>query len=307
MSISLAAPRPHVSLPLAGLVLATLAAVGFSFKAILVKLAYRHGVDAETLLALRMSYSLPFFLVMGWRARRGAAQALTGRDLLALAGLGFFGYYLASYLDFLGLDHISAGLERVILFVYPTIVVLLSALFLGKPLTRRVVLALVLCYVGVSIAVAHDLHAMGGSANVMIGSALVFASAVSYALYLMGNGLVVGRIGASRVTAVASTVACLLSIGQFLLMRPVASLAQPLAVHGLALAMALFSTVVPVWCLSEAIRRIGAGPVALMGSLGPIITLALGWVLLDEALGLYQLAGAALVIGGVLVMARGKS
>jgi drug/metabolite transporter (DMT)-like permease len=253
-----------------------------------------------------MSYSLPFFLVMGWRARRGAGQALTRRDLFALAGLGFFGYYLASYLDFLGLDDISAGLERVILFIYPTIVVLLSALFLGKPLTWRVMMALALCYVGVTIAVVHDLQAMGGAGHVMTGSALVFASAVSYALYLMGNGLVVGRIGASRVTAVASTVACLLSIGQFLLMRPVATLAQPVAVHGLALAMAVFSTVVPVWCLSEAIRRIGAGPVALMGSLGPIITLALGWVLLDEALGLYQLVGAALVIGGVLVMARGK-
>jgi drug/metabolite transporter (DMT)-like permease len=306
MSIAATVSRPHAPRPLVGLVLATLAAVGFSFKAILVKLAYRHGVDAETLLALRMSYSLPFFLVMGWRARRGAGQALTRRDLFALAGLGFFGYYLASYLDFLGLDDISAGLERVILFIYPTIVVLLSALFLGKPLTWRVMMALALCYVGVTIAVVHDLQAMGGAGHVMTGSALVFASAVSYALYLMGNGLVVGRIGASRVTAVASTVACLLSIGQFLLMRPVATLAQPVAVHGLALAMAVFSTVVPVWCLSEAIRRIGAGPVALMGSLGPIITLALGWVLLDEALGLYQLVGAALVIGGVLVMARGK-
>jgi len=307
MSIAAAASRPHPPLPLAGLILATLAAVGFSFKAILVKLAYRHGVDAETLLALRMSYSLPFFLVMGWRARQASGTPLSAVDLLVLAALGFFGYYLASYLDFLGLDHITAGLERVILFIYPTVVVLLSAAFLGKPLTRRVVAALVLCYVGVAIAVTHDLRVEGDSADVVLGCVLVFGSALSYALYLMGNGLVVGRLGASRVTAGASTIACLLSIAQFLMMRPVGALAQPLPVHGLALAMALFSTVVPVWCLSEAIRRIGAGPVALMGSLGPIITLALGWMLLDEGLGAYQLGGAALVIVGVLVMARGKS
>ncbi|MCB1939070.1 MAG: DMT family transporter [Rhodocyclaceae bacterium] len=289
-----------------GLALALAAAVGFSFKAILVKLAYAHGVDAETLLALRMGYSLPVFVAMGLRARGNAANPLTGTDALHLFGLGVLGYYLASYLDFLGLDYISAGLERLILFSYPSLVIVLSALFLGTALTRRTGAALLLCYAGIALALAHDVHAAGDAHAVLTGSALVFASALSYALYLMGNGLVVGRLGTARVTAWASTAACLMAIGQFVLLRPLSALDQPWQVHALALAMAVFSTVLPVWCLSEAIRRIGAGPVALTGSLGPIVTLALGALLLDEPLGLAQLGGAALVIGGVTVMARGR-
>ncbi|QID19328.1 DMT family transporter [Nitrogeniibacter mangrovi] len=307
----IAAPAlDHPAAPsVAGLVFALLAAVGFSFKAIFVKLSYRYGVDAETLLALRMAYSLPVFAVMGWRARATAANGkapLSRRDYLQLAALGVFGYYLASYLDFLGLDHISAGLERVILFIYPTIVVVLSALFLGKPITRRTGVALVLCYTGVSVAVVHDFKAVSDSGAVMLGSLLVFGSAVSYALYLMGNGQVVGRLGTSRVSAGGSIVAGVLAIGQFFVLRPIGHLDQPLVVHLYALAMGILCLVLPVWCLAEAIRRIGAGPVALVGSFGPIITLAAGAVLLNEPLGLAQLAGAALVIGGVTVMARAK-
>jgi drug/metabolite transporter (DMT)-like permease len=306
MSSTALAIEPN-RLRLVGLVLALLAAVGFSFKAIFVKLAYRHGVDAETLLALRMAYSLPVFALMGWRARAGRdphVTPLTRHDLMWLAGLGVFGYYLASYLDFLGLDYISAGLERVILFIYPTLVVVFSALFLGKPLTRRTLVALLLCYLGVAVAVGHDFHVVGEHREVLIGSALVFGAALSYALYLLGNGQVVGRLGASRVSAGGSIVAGVLAIGQFLLLRPLEALAQPLVVHLYAVAMGLLCLVVPVWCLAEAIRRLGAGPVALVGSLGPIITLAAGWVLLEEPLGLAQLGGAALVILGVSVMAR---
>lgn len=288
-----------------GLVFAVLAAVGFSFKAILIKLAYARGVDSETLLALRMAFSLPFFLAMGWRVQRRAEAVLTAGDWAWLLGLGFLGYYLASYLDFLGLRYISAALERLILFLYPTLVILLSALLLGKPIGRRAIPALALCYAGIALALAHDLHVGEGDA-VLLGGLLVFGSAVSYALYLMGNGEVVGRLGSARVTAYASTFACLLSMGQFAVMRPLGQLAQPWQVYGLALAMAVFSTVLPVWMLSEAIRRIGAGPVALIGTLGPVVTLFLGWLLLAEPIGAFQVGGAALVIAGVLVMARAR-
>ncbi|HCB13038.1 MAG TPA: EamA family transporter [Gammaproteobacteria bacterium] len=287
-----------------GLLFAVLAAAGFSFKAILVKLTYQYGVDAETLLALRMTFSLPFFMVMGWMSARRESTVLTLYDGAWLCGLGLFGYYLASYLDFLGLHYISAALERLILFVYPTLVVILSALFFGQPVTRRVLGALALCYAGIALAVAHDLRIAGLAQDIFIGSALVFGSALSYALYLLGNGVVVGRLGAVRVTAFASIVACLLAIGQFLLMRPISVLVQPWPVYTLALVMALFSTVLPVWLVSEAIRRLGAGPVAMTGSLGPVVTLLLAWFLLDEELGMTQLAGAALVITGVTVMAR---
>jgi len=290
-----------------GLTFALIGAVGFSFKAILVKLAYRHGVDAETLLALRMAFSLPFFLIMGVVAARHAAAPLSGRDWGAMAALGIFGYYLASYLDFLGLAYITAALERLILFLYPTLVIVLSALFLGKPITRRMLLALGLSYLGIGLAVGHDLKVSGELGDVVLGCVLVFGSALSYALYLMGNGQVVGRLGSARVTAYASTFACAFSLAQFFVMRPLAALDQPWQVHGLALAMAVFSTVGPVWMVSEAIRRLGAGPVSLTGTLGPVITLFLGWLLLDEAIGVAQMAGTAMVIAGVVVMARQRT
>lgn len=291
-----------------GLAFAICGAVGFSFKAILVKLAYRHGVDAETLLALRMAFSLPFFLVMGWAASRRAVHALDARDWAWMAGLGLFGYYLASYLDFLGLDYISAALERLILFLYPTVVIVLSALFLGKPVTRRMLAALALSYLGIALAVGHDLDVSGTARDVVLGCALVFASAVSYALYLMGNGEVVGRLGSSRVTAYASSFACFFSLAQFAVMRPLAAIAaQAWQVYAYAGLMTVFSTVAPVWMVSEAIRRLGAGPVSLTGTLAPAITMLLGWLILGETIGFYQLAGMAMVIAGVAVMARPRA
>lgn len=285
--------------------LAAAAALGFSFKAILVKLAYPYGVDAITLLALRMIFSLPFFAAMLFLPGPRRA-ALTARDAAMLFALGVLGYYLASLLDFLGLQYISAGLERLILFLYPTLVVLLSALFFRKPITHRALVALALSYAGIALAVRHDVAVAGADRHVWLGAALVFGSAISYALYLIGNGQVVGRIGAARLTAWASIVACLLCIGQFLLMRPLSALALPWQVYGLSGAMALFSTVLPVYMISEAIRRIGAGPASLLGSMGPVATIFLGWLLLDEAVSLSQLAGAALVMAGVLLVSLGK-
>ncbi len=297
-------PASTTALDRVGLLCAVLAAVGFSGKAILVKLAYRYGVDAETLLVLRMVFSLPFFLGMAWVGADRAANPLTLRDWGWLCGLGLLGYYLASYLDFLGLHYISAGLERLILFIYPTLVVLLAALWLGQPLTRRTLGALALCYAGLALAVAHDLRWAGAARDLALGGTLVFGSALSYALYLLGSGKIVSRLGALRITAFASLVACGLAIGQFPLLRPLAALAQPEPVYALALAMALFSTVLPMWGVAEAIHRLGPGPVALTGSLGPIVTLLLAWFLLDEAVSGAQLIGSALVITGVTVMAR---
>ncbi|MBE2294434.1 MAG: DMT family transporter [Phycisphaerales bacterium] len=292
-----------------GLFYATLGAIGFSVKAILVKLAYQHGVgvDAETLLALRMVFSLPFFIVMAWISNRRASTALTPRDGIWLFGLGLLGYYLASYLDFLGLRYISAALERLILFVYPTLVVILGALLFGQPITRRMLGALALCYTGIALAVTHDLRVAGTGQDIVLGGALIFGSALCYAFYLLGNGRVVNRLGSVRVTAFASIVACLLAIGQFLLARSFTVLDQPWQIYALTLGMALFSTVLPVWMVSEAIRRLGAGPVALTGSLGPVVTLLLAWWLLNEPIGITQLLGSTLVIGGVMMMARRSS
>lgn len=285
----------------AGVWIAALAAVGFSFKAILVKLAYPYGVDAITLLAVRMSFSLPFFAIMLFLPGGASRAPLGGRDAATLLLLGIF-IYLGSLLDFLGLEYISAGLERLILFLYPTLVVVLSALFLRKPIARRAWVALLLSYAGIALAVAHDIGVAADNRNVWLGAVLVFASALSYALYLIGNGQGVERIGAARLTAWSSIVASLACIGQFLLTRPLSALNLPWQVYGLSAAMALFSTVLPVFMISEAIRRIGAGPTSLIGSLGPVATIFLGWLMLDEAVSFFQFGGAALVMTGVLVV-----
>ncbi len=186
-----------------GPLLAGLGVFGFSFKAILVKLAYAwYPVDPLTLLALRMLFSVPFFVAMAWWSqRRPGVRALTRADWASLAALGFFGYYLASLLDFLGLAYISAALERLILFLYPTIVVLLSALVLRKPITRRALGALVLSYVGIAVVFARDLAASGNARDLWLGGALVFAGAFAYAVYLVGAGGVIARIGALRFTS----------------------------------------------------------------------------------------------------------
>ena len=194
------------------------------------------------------------------------------------------------------------------MFLYPTMVIVISALFLKKPLTAKTVAALVLCYAGISLAVGHDLGASGEAGHeVLLGSALVFAGAVAYALYLIGNGMVVGRLGSLKVTAWASSFACLFSVAQFLALRPVDVLCQqPWQVWAIILVMVAVSTVAPVWMVSEAIRRIGAGPVSMTSTMGPVITIALGWMILDEPFGWNQFWGAVLVIGGVWVVSRQK-
>jgi drug/metabolite transporter (DMT)-like permease len=280
-----------------GLSFAALGALGFSFKAIFIKAAYAYGVDAETLLALRMGYALPFFIAMGLYIARTQPMSLTWRDKSILVLLGVLGYYASSYLDFLGLRYITASLERLILFLYPTLVLLLSAAFLDKPIQRSMLVPLAICYAGIALAVGHDLS-IGGS-SVALGCVLVFASSLSYATYLMLSGEVVRRLGSTRVTALATGVACALSLAQFFAVRPLANLAQPWQVHALSICMAIFSTVLPIWLVSEAIRRLGAGPASMVGTLGPVFTILLAALLLHEPLGLMQLIGAALVVFGV--------
>jgi drug/metabolite transporter (DMT)-like permease len=227
----------------------------------------------------------------------------TPRDLAELALLGCLGYYVASYLDFLGLQYISAALERMILFIYPTLVVLMTAAWRRERISGPVAAALLLSYTGIALAVGHDLRA---GSDVLRGGALVFACAVSYALYLVGVGPLLARLGSMHVTAWATAVACVLAVVQFLALRPIGALAQPWQVQLLALAMAVFATALPIWLVGEAIRRIGAGPTAIIGSLGPVLTLMLAWALLGETLGALQLAGAALVIAGVWLVGRAR-
>jgi len=283
-----------------GVSFALLAAVGFSVKAILVKLAYVDTVDAVTLLALRMVFSVPFFAAVALWARGNHAEPLGRRDWLAVLGLGLVGYYLSSFLDFLGLQYISAGLERLILFLYPTMTVILSALVYRSAVGRKVVAAMALSYAGIALVFFHDAGASQGS--VVLGASLVFASTLSYSVYLVGAGHAIARIGAARFTAYAMIVASGATLFQFGVTHPLTALDLPLRVYGLAVAMAVFSTVLPVFLLSAGIRRIGSGNVSLIGSIGPVATIYLAQVFLDEVVSVQQIAGSLLVLAGVIAV-----
>ncbi|MEJ2508673.1 MAG: DMT family transporter [Gammaproteobacteria bacterium] len=297
MEHSVTAPRPAA---LAGAGLVLIAAIGFSAKAIFVKLAYRYAVDPVTLLALRMLLSLPFFIGAAFWSRRRRAPRLDKRDWSNVLFLGVVGYYLASLFDFLGLQYVTAGLERLVLFLYPTLVVLITLVRFRRPIGRVELLALVLSYGGIGFVFLHDLRVEG--TNVPLGTALVFASALAYATYLVGAGELVHRIGTLRFTAYVLTVSCLAVVVQFLLTHPVNALVQPTPVYALALAMALVSTVMPAFLLTAGIRRIGARTAALIGAVGPVSTIALAAVFLGEPISAVQILGAALVLIGVITV-----
>lgn len=287
---------------LVGALLVVVAAIAFSGKAVIIKLAYRHGVDPLTLLALRMVFSAPLFVILALWARRGAnVQPLSAADLRAVLALGLVGYYLASYFDFLGLQYISAALERVLLFVHPTFVLLLAAVLFKRPITARDVVAVVLSYMGIALVFGNDLATQPG--NVALGAAWVLLSALFYAAYLLGSGRLVGRVGSLRFASYAGLVSCVAVVLHYLITRNAALIvSQPLPVYSLALLMAVVSTVLPIVLTSEGIRRIGASHASIIGSVGPIATIFLGFIFLDEAITAIQIAGAALVMAGVLAI-----
>lgn len=295
-----ALPSRHAHL--SGIALAAAGAILFSGKAIIVKLGFRFGADAVTLLALRMLVAFPLFLLMaGWAARR-ANRPLTPAERWKIAGLGFLGYYLASFLDFAGLAYISATLERLILYLTPTLVLLIGWLAFGRRPSRAQWIALAVSYFGVALAFGHDLQS--GDRGIALGGALVFGSAIAYALYLVGSGELVGKVGAVRLTAYASSVASVLCIGQFLLLRPLSALVLPHEVYWLSLVNGTLCTVAPVLMVMLGIARIGSGLAAQIGMLGPVSTIVLSMLVLGEPMGPWQVAGTLLVLGGVLLVTR---
>ena len=281
--------------------------MGFSAKAILIKLAYLEHVDPITLLALRMAFSLPFFVFAAFWVNRGNHMSLERQDWIAVLLLGLAGYYLASFLDFLGLLYISAGLERLILFLYPTMTVILSAIIFKRPLGRKIIAAMALSYAGIVLVFFHDIGTSESNtaisrADVILGSVLVFASALSYSSYLVGAGHTISRIGATRFTAYASIVASLACILQFIVIHPLSALKLPVQIYELSIVMAIFSTVLPVFLLSYAIHHIGSSRSSLIGSIGPVVTIYLAYLFLGEAVSLLQLSGTILVLAGVLTI-----
>jgi drug/metabolite transporter (DMT)-like permease len=282
-----------------GLTMALAGSIAFSGKAIIVKLAYRYNVDAVTLLMLRMLFALPFFVAMAWWASRDKA-ALSRRDWLGVLGLGVSGYYLASFLDFAGLQYITASLERLILYLNPTLVMGLGWLLYRKTFTRRQAAGMAVSYVGVLLVFGHEVRLEG--ANVALGALLVLASAVSYAVYMVYSGELVKRVGSLRLVGLATTVACVCCIAQFIVLRPVATgLAVAPQVVWLSILNASLCTAVPVLLVMMAIERIGPAVVAQSGMVGPMSTILMGVVILGEPFTAWIAAGSVLVISGVFV------
>lgn len=301
---SLVASRPKEFW--AGFLLAGMGAILFSAKAVVVKLTYRYGVDAVTIIGFRMLLSLPFFLVIGWfqarKARRGLIARLTVKESCQLVVLGFIGYYLSSFLDFLGLQTITAGLERLILFLSPTFVLLISALYFKRVIAGKQWLALGLSYVGVVLVFLQDLSFSGE--GVLMGAGFVLASAFSYAFYLIGSGELIKRIGATRLVAYAMTVSSVFTLIQFFWVHSWAGLQQVWPVYQLSFIHATVNTVAPTFMIMWAVARIGAPMTAQLGLIGPVSVLFLAAWLLDEPITSMQLVGTAFVLTGAVVLGR---
>jgi drug/metabolite transporter (DMT)-like permease len=286
---------------LTGMLLGAAGAIAFAGKAIIVKLSYRYGIDAVTAIMFRMVFALPLFLALSWWAGRGK-PSLSRRDWMTLAGLGFSGYYLASFLDFAGLQYISANLERLILYLNPTIVLLTGLMWFQTRVSRRQWIALGVSYAGVLVVFGHDMN-IGGN-HVALGAALVFGSAVSYALYLVFSGEAVKRLGALRITGVATSIACVLCIAQFLILRPVSAIVVAPEVIWLGVLNATLCTFLPVLMVMMAIERVGAGITSQVGMVGPISTIVMSILLLGEPFTWWMAAGTALVLAGIWLLTR---
>ena len=286
-----------------GLLLAAAGSIAFSGKAIIVKLAYRHGVDAITLVMFRMLFAVPFFIAMAWWAGRGK-PALTRADWWGVLGLGFSGYYISSFLDFLGLQYISASLERLILYLNPTLVLILGWVLYQRKITSRQAVAMAVSYSGVLLVFGHEVSLEGE--NVSLGALLVLGSAITYAIYLSYSGQLVQRLGSLRLAGLATTVACFFCILQFVLLKPMSALNVAPEVIWLSILNATACTVLPVLMVMMAIERIGPGLTSQIGMIGPMSTLTMGAFWLNETFNMWVLTGTALVLGGVFWVTQGS-
>jgi drug/metabolite transporter (DMT)-like permease len=284
-----------------GIVFALAGTISFAFRPILIKLGYAsHPVSATTLLFLRMTLSLPFFLAMAWWLR-GAAP-IARRDWLGIVWLGFLGYYFASLLDFLGLQYVPAGLGRLIMFLYPTLVVILSAVFLSKSPTRREIAALAVTYAGVALVLSDRLGVAPEHRQFLFGALLIFSSAMCYAVYLVTGSQIVKRVGSARFTAYTMIVSTAPAVLQFLLLEPWSALELPAQLWWYVSLLVTVCTVLPVFLVAEALKRIGANQFALIGALGPVTTVIADFALMDGGMSALQVVGGALVISGVLLV-----
>lgn len=276
----------------------------FAAKGIVIKLAYQYGISASPLLALRMLFAIPFYAAVALWLQTQSLTPLKPGDHWKIIGLGLLSYYASSLLDFMGLQYISAGLERLILYIYPTLVLLMLALWKKEKITRTTKLALALAYAGMLLVFIQDIRLTTQWHDTLLGAGLVFLSTVFFALFVVLAGDTIPKVGASRFTAYAMLAACTGVIVHNLTFDGIVSLQQPRAVYVLAIILAFFCTVIPSFLMNKGIGLIGSSRAVVLGSIGPVVTLFLGAWLLHEPITLVQLTGAVLVISGVSFATR---
>ncbi|MBW1297208.1 DMT family transporter [Aquimarina litoralis] len=285
-----------------GVVLAIVGVILFSAKAVMVKMAYKYHISSEHLLLFRMSFSVPVYFAIAMLTKPANPEAIKKSDYLWILFFGFVGYYLASYFDFLGLQYIKAGLERIILFVYPTLVLIISRIFLKKRITKKQLIAICITYVGVVITFWQELQL--DTPNLISGVSLIFLSALTYAIYLVGSGWLIPKFGVVVFTSYAMIVSSLCIIIQYILLDRGDLTNYAPEVYVLGILMAFFATIVPSYLISSAIARLGASNVAIIGSLGPVSTILLAFFILDENLSTLQIIGAGIVIFGIYITTK---
>ncbi len=291
---------------LTGVLMVLLGSIFSSAKAVIVKLAYVHDIDAISLLTLRMLIAMPVFLTMGIWAWRRSHYRLRIRDWAQLILVGLLGYYLASMFDFIGLQYITAGLERLIVFAYPTLVVILAWIIWKKPIGFNQRIALVLTYCGILLALSGDV-VIPDPSMLWKGAFWVFLCALAYALHLLGSERLIPRLGVMMFSSWAMLAAALGVFTHALIQHEsVKLLGHPTPLYQLAFLLAVITTIIPPYFMSAGIQRLGAGNAAILGSIGPVSTLILAWWLLGERLSHMQLLGAAIVLVGVAMIGYRK-
>jgi drug/metabolite transporter (DMT)-like permease len=292
---------------ISGIIICLIGAICFSTKAIFVKLAYRNtDVDAVTLLALRMIFSLPFFVVSAAvSSGKSGNVKFTFKQWIYVAFIGTLGYYVSSLLDFLGLQYVSAGIERLILFIYPTLVLIMSALIFKRHISTNQWIAVAITYTGLMLAFAGELSLHEDrDGKFFIGAFCIFACAITYAIYLVGSGEVIPQVGAAKFNSYAMSFACLAVLLHFFIANENSLLDLPAVTYVYGIAMAILSTVVPSYLVTEGIKRIGSDNAAIVGSVGPVSTIVQAFIFLQEPIFAAQLIGTMLVLVGVLLISK---
>lgn len=288
---------------MAGFIIAFLGSVLFSTKAIIVKIAFAQtNTDALSLLTLRMIFSLPFYIgaaIIVSNKRENVK--LTNKHWVIIITLGLFGYYLSSLLDFIGLQYVSAGLERLILFLYPSFVVLINAAVFKQRISRIQKIALALTYTGIAVAYYGELQIDMSNPKFLLGSLLIFICAITYSIYIVGSGKIIPLVGAAKFTAYAMLAATSGIFSHFMVIGNYNNMPADTGFWVYGLLLAIIATVIPSFLISNSMKKIGANNVAIISSVGPVSTIIQAHFILGEIVFLEQVIGTVLVIAGVLL------